>query len=137
MLRYAAAYLFTGLAFALIDSVWLKTMAPRLYQPILGDMLAPSFRLAPAVVFYVLYIAGIQIFAVMPALADGRWQTALVKGALLGFFCYMTYDLTNQATMRVWSTKVTLMDIAWGTVATGIAAGAAAWLVLALLPRGA
>ena len=58
-------------------------------------------------------------------------------GALFGFFCYMTYDLTNQATMRVWSTKVTLMDIAWGTVATGIAAGAAAWLVLALLPRGA
>lgn len=91
MLRYAAAYLFTGLAFALIDSVWLKTMAPRLYQPLLGDLLAPSFRLAPAVIFYVLYIAGIQIFAVVPALADGRWQTALVKGALLGFF--LLHDL--------------------------------------------
>ncbi|MFN3819344.1 DUF2177 family protein [Blastomonas sp.] len=122
MLRYAAAYAFTGLAFALIDSVWLKTMAPRLYQPILGDMLAPSFRLAPAVVFYVLYILGIQIFAVAPALADGRWQTALVNGALLGFFCYMTYDLTNQATLAVWSTKITVLDILWGTFLTGSSA---------------
>lgn len=122
MLRYAAAYLFTGLAFALIDSVWLKTMAPRLYQPILGDMLAPSFRLAPAVVFYVLYILGIQIFAVAPALADGRWQTALVNGAMLGFFCYMTYDLTNQATLAVWSTKITVLDICWGTFLTGSSA---------------
>ena len=122
MLRYAAAYLFTGLAFALIDSVWLKTMAPRLYQPILGDMLAPSFRLAPAVVFYVLYILGIQIFAVAPALADGRWQTALVNGVMLGFFCYMTYDLTNQATLAVWSTKITVLDICWGTFLTGSSA---------------
>ncbi|GGB74787.1 DUF2177 family protein [Blastomonas aquatica] len=119
MLRYAAAYLFTGLAFVLIDSVWLKTMAPRLYQPILGDMLAPSFRLVPAVVFYVFYILGIQIFAVAPALADGRWQTALVNGAMLGFFCYMTYDLTNQATLAVWSTKITVLDILWGTFLTG------------------
>lgn len=122
MLRYATAYLVTGLAFALIDSVWLKTMAPRLYQPILGDMLAPSFRLAPAVVFYVLYILGIQIFAVAPALADGRWQTALVNGAMLGFFCYMTYDLTNQATLAVWSTKITVLDIVWGTFLTGSSA---------------
>ncbi|MFN3475744.1 MAG: DUF2177 family protein [Blastomonas sp.] len=122
MLRYAAAYLFTGLAFALIDSVWLKTMAPRLYQPILGEMLAPSFRLAPAVVFYMLYILGIQIFAVAPALAEGRWQSALVNGALLGFFCYMTYDLTNQATLAVWSTKITVLDILWGTVLTGSSA---------------
>lgn len=122
MLRYAAAYLFTGLAFALIDSVWLKTMAPRLYQPLLGDLLAPSFRLAPAVIFYVLYIAGIQIFAVVPALADGRWQTALVKGALLGFFCYMTYDLTNQATLATWHTKITVLDIIWGTFLTGSSA---------------
>lgn len=122
MLRYAAAYLFTGLAFALIDSVWLKTMAPRLYQPILGEMLAPSFRLAPAVAFYVLYILGIQIFAVAPALAEGRWQSALVNGALLGFFCYMTYDLTNQATLAVWSTKITVLDILWGTVLTGSSA---------------
>lgn len=56
-------------------------------------------------------------------------------GALFGFFCYMTYDLTNHATMKIWSTKVTLLDIAWGSVATGLAAGAAAWIVLTVAPR--
>lgn len=120
--RFILAYFATGIAFAAIDSVWLKTMAPRLYQPLLGDLLAPSFRLAPAVVFYLLYIGGILYFAVAPALADGRWQTALVKGAALGFLCYMTYDLTNQATLRSWSLQITLADIAWGTVLTGSSA---------------
>ncbi|WP_373489203.1 DUF2177 family protein [Blastomonas sp.] len=133
MLRYIIAYLATGLAFALIDSVWLKTMATRLYQPVLGEILAPSFRLAPAVVFYLLYILGIQIFAVAPALADGRWQTALVRGALFGFFCYMTYDLTNQATLKLWSTQITVLDIMWGTFLTGSSALAGFWAARSIL----
>ena len=91
---------------------------------------------APALIFYALYILGIQIFAVAPALTAGKWQVAALWGALFGFFCYMTYDLTNHATMKIWSIKVTLLDIAWGTLATGFAAGAAARLVLAWMPRG-
>ncbi|WP_374393356.1 DUF2177 family protein [Sphingopyxis sp.] len=132
-----AAYIATALVFGALDAIWLTKVGPKLYRPEIGELLMDGWRPAPALIFYVLYILGIQIFAVQPALAAGRWQVAVQYGALFGFFCYMTYDLTNQATMRVWSTKVTLMDIAWGTVATGIAAGAAAWLVLALLPRGA
>jgi uncharacterized membrane protein len=132
-----AAYIATALIFGALDAIWLTKIGPKLYRPEIGELLMDGWRPAPALIFYVLYILGIQIFAVQPALAAGRWQVAAQYGALFGFFCYMTYDLTNQATMRVWSTKVTLMDIAWGTVATGIAAGAAAWLVLALLPRGA
>ena len=132
-----AAYIATALIFGALDAIWLTKVGPKLYRPEIGELLMDGWRPAPALIFYVLYILGIQIFAVQPALAAGRWQVAAQYGALFGFFCYMTYDLTNQATMRVWSTKVTLMDIAWGTVATGIAAGAAAWLVLALLPRGA
>jgi uncharacterized membrane protein len=132
-----AAYIATALVFGALDAIWLTKVGPKLYRPEIGELLMDGWRPAPALIFYVLYILGIQIFAVQPALAAGRWQVAAQYGALFGFFCYMTYDLTNQATMRVWSTKVTLMDIAWGTVATGIAAGAAAWLVLALLPRGA
>lgn len=131
-----AAYIATALIFGALDAIWLTKVGPKLYRPEIGELLMDGWRPAPALIFYVLYILGIQIFAVQPALAAGRWQVAAQYGALFGFFCYMTYDLTNQATMRVWSTKVTLMDIAWGTVATGIAAGAAAWLVLALLPRG-
>lgn len=132
-----AAYIATALVFGALDAIWLTKVGPKLYRPEIGELLMDGWRPAPALIFYALYILGIQIFAVQPALAAGRWQVAAQYGALFGFFCYMTYDLTNQATMRVWSTKVTLMDIAWGTVATGIAAGAAAWLVLALLPRGA
>ncbi len=122
VVKYTVAYIATGLAFALIDSVWLRTMYKRLYQPEIGElMVRGGFRMGPAIVFYVLYIAGMMIFAVGPALAAGKWQIALLQGALLGFFCYMTYDLTNYATLKVWSTKITVLDIMWGTFLTGSA----------------
>lgn len=120
--KYIVAYVATGIAFAVIDSIWLRTMATRLYRPEIGELMAKDFRLGPAVVFYLLYIAGMIYFAVAPALASGRWQTALLYGAVLGFLCYMTYDLTNHATLKVWSLKVTVLDIIWGTVLTGSAA---------------
>ena len=92
--KYAVGYLATGIAFALIDSIWLRTMYTRLYQPELGPLLG-SLKLGAAVVFYLLYIAGMMWFAVAPALANGRWQTALIQGAVLGCLCYATNDLTN------------------------------------------
>jgi uncharacterized membrane protein len=127
--KYLVGYVATGVAFALIDSVWLRSMYSRLYQPEIGEMLYKGgFRLWPAMIFYLLYILGMMIFAVGPALQSGKWQTALVWGALLGFFCYMTYDLTNYATLKVWSIKVTILDIIWGTVLTGSASLAGWWL---------
>lgn len=125
--KYIVAYLATGLSFALIDSLWLSTMYSRLYKPEVGELLG-GLRLAPAIIFYLLYILGMMIFAVGPALQSGKWQTALVWGALLGFFCYMTYDLTNHATLKVWSVKVTVLDIVWGTVLTGSASVAGWWV---------
>ncbi len=122
ILKYLAAYIFTGVAFALIDSVWLRNAYTKLYQPEIGDMLMKDgFRLGPAIAFYLLYIIGMMIFAVVPAFASGRWQTALMYGAMLGFFCYMTYDLTNMATLKQWSMKVVILDIIWGTFLTGSA----------------
>jgi uncharacterized membrane protein len=127
--KYIVAYIATGISFALIDSVWLRNMYDRLYKPEIGEMLYNGgFRLWPAVAFYFLYILGMMIFAVGPALANGKWQTALLWGALLGFFCYMTYDLTNHATLKVWSTKVTVLDMIWGTVLTGSASLAGWWI---------
>jgi uncharacterized membrane protein len=76
-----------------------------------------------------------MIFAVGPALHSGKWQTALLWGAMLGFFCYMTYDLTNFATLKVWSTKVTILDIIWGTILTGSASLAGFWVTQALLGK--
>lgn len=132
--KYAVGYLATGIAFALIDSIWLRTMYTRLYQPELGPLLGP-LKLGPAVVFYLLYIAGMMWFAVAPALANGRWQTALIQGAVLGCLCYATYDLTNQATLKMWSTKVTVLDIMWGTFLTGSASLTGWWVTTAIFGR--
>ncbi len=134
--RYALAYVATGLAFALIDSIWLRTMMTRLYQPEIGDLLMRGVRIGPAVAFYLLYILGMMIFAVAPALKSGQWQMAALNGAMLGFFCYMTYDLTNHATLKVWSLKVTLLDICWGTFLTGAASLAGWWITTRLASQG-
>ena len=132
--RYICAYVATGIAFALIDSVWLRTMSERLYRVEIGELLADRFRIGPAVVFYLLYILGMMIFAVGPALQNGSWKTALCYGAAFGFFTYMTYDLTNFATLKIWSLKVTVLDIIWGTVLTGLAAAAGAAITNRLFP---
>ena len=138
LIKYIVGYIATGIAFALIDSVWLRTMYTRLYQPEIGELLMKGgFRMGPAIIFYLLYILGMMIFAVGPALTTGKWQTALLWGALLGFFCYMTYDLTNYATLKVWSTKVTVLDIIWGTFLTGSASLAGYWVTQALLGKTA
>ena len=134
-LQLIVAYVATAIIFGVLDALWLGKMVPAVYRPEIGEMLMKGWRPAPALIFYALYMLGIQIFAVAPALKSGQWQTALLWGALFGFFCYMTYDLTNYATLKVWSLKVTILDIIWGTVATGAAAGAAAWLVLTFLPK--
>jgi uncharacterized membrane protein len=129
LFKYIIAYLSTGIAFALIDSVWLRTMYPRLYKPEIGSMMMSNgFRLGPAIAFYLLYILGMMVFAVGPAMASGKWQTALVNGAMFGFFCYMTYDLTNMATLKQWSMKVTILDMIWGTILTGSAATVGYWV---------
>lgn len=121
MTRIITAYFATLIVFAAIDAVWLTQVGPSLYKPVLGDLLAEKPRLGAAVVFYAIFIAGIVYFAVLPGLAGG-WRTALVNGAVLGFVAYATYDLTNQATLAVWSTKLTIADMLWGTFLTGLSA---------------
>lgn len=132
MKSYALAYLATGLVFAAMDAAWLSLMTSRLYRPVLHEVLAARVRPVPAVAFYALYILGLVIFAVAPGLAAGRWSAALWRGALFGLFCYMTYDLTNQATMRIWSGGITIADICWGIVASAIAASLGCAAALAL-----
>ena len=135
-LRHTAiAYLSTAVVFLALDAVWLGTMADRLYRPAIGHLMADRFSLAPAVLFYVLYVAGVVVFAVMPALASGRWTTALGQGALLGLLAYATYDLTNQATLKDWSWTVTIADLCWGTFVTAVSAAAAARITMVFTAR--
>lgn len=122
-MQYVIAYLAAGLYMAAVDSVWLTTMI-NTYRQNIGELLLPDgIRIAPAILFYLIYIFGIVWFAVSPALANGgNWQTAAVNGALLGLVCYGTYDLTNQATMKIWPTFITVMDLSWGVFLTSTAA---------------
>jgi uncharacterized membrane protein len=125
MLRYAVAWLGAGVVLAALDATWLTTTNLPLYRPTLGPVLAASPRVGSAILFYVVYLVGVVVFAVSPAMRSGQWRDATIKGALLGFFCYATYDLTNQATLVVWATKITVLDLCWGTflTASGATAG--------------
>ncbi|MBX7531324.1 DUF2177 family protein [Qipengyuania sp. 1XM1-15A] len=120
-MTWIVAFIAAALAFGLLDAMWLGWAGENFYRPRLGDMLADSFRMGPALVFYAAYIAAIVWFAVRPGLAGGLGAAAL-NGALLGAICYATYDLTNQATLKQWSTTVTVTDICWGAFATAVAA---------------
>ena len=134
-MTYVAAYVAALLVFFLADMVWLGTMVSRLYRPALGDLLLSGANIPPAIVFYLLYPVGLVIFAIVPALKSGNITTALFSGALFGLFTYGTYDLTNQATLRNWSTTLTIADMAWGSVLGGISAVWAAWVVTKLFQQ--
>ena len=129
-MKWIVAYIATGVVFGALDAAWLRWAGPNLYRPALGELLATNFRAAPAIVFYALYIAALVWFAVRAGHANDLGAgigMAVLNGALLGGICYATYDLTNQATMKVWPVHVTLIDIAWGAVASGVAAGVGCW----------
>lgn len=133
--HYAIAYVSTAVVFLVLDAIWLGTMADRLYRPAMGSIMLERFALAPAVAFYLIYIAGVVVFAVTPALQSGRWVTALGYGAMLGLMAYATYDLTNQATLKDWSWTVTIADLCWGTFVTAVSAAAAARITMAITGR--
>ena len=135
MKTLATAYVATLVAFLGLDAVWLSRMADVLYRPVLGDMLLSTFRPLPALIFYGVYIAGLVHFAVRPGLTAGPWST-LIDGAILGFVAYATYDLTNQATLKNWSTALTLADLAWGTFASAAAASLGRLVTLWFAPAG-
>lgn len=130
-MKWIVAYIAAAVPFGLLDFLWLRWAGPNFYRPAIGELLAPSFRGAPALVFYLIYLGGMVWFAVRPGLAGGPSQ-ALLNGALFGAIAYATYDLTNQATMKVWPVHVTLVDIAWGAFATAAACGVASWVTTRL-----
>ena len=128
----ALAFVCVLIVFAVIDTLWLTSMAGRIYRPLIGDMLAEQFRLAPALAFYGLYAAGLTVFAVLPGLREGEWRTALIWGGLFGLFAYGTYDLTNYATLKTWGLKITLIDMTWGVIVSAAASGLACLAALRL-----
>lgn len=136
MFKWISATFATAGSFVALDAAWLSLAAGRLYRPRLGALLLDQFHVQPAALFYAIYIAGIMVFAVSPAMARGRATGALARGAMLGLVAYSTYDLTNQATLRGWSISVTIADLCWGMFVTGVAASIGFSVARALSGRG-
>ncbi|KQU93376.1 hypothetical protein ASC89_24875 [Devosia sp. Root413D1] len=131
---FVVAYAGAAITMLALDALWLTTMVPRLYQPQLGSLLAERPNLAVAGVFYLLYLVGVLVFAILPALEARSWLAALGFGALLGLVAYGTYDFTNLSTLRNWPLSLSLIDVAWGTALTAVTALGGYWAVRWLLP---
>lgn len=129
-MKFVVAYVVAAIAFGILDSLWLRWAGPNLYRPVIGEIMADNFRVAPAAAFYLIYLAGMVYFAIRPGIESGNVGTAILNGALLGALCYATFDLTSQAVFKVWSTQVSVMDIAWGAFATATTSAIATYAVL-------
>ncbi len=132
MTKYLIAYGIAAISFGVLDAIWLRWAGENFYRPVIGEIMAEEFDMKAAGVFYFLYLAGMVWFAIKPGLESGSVGTALLNGILLGALCYATYDLTSQAILKVWATKISLVDIAWGAFATGTASTIATWATLKL-----
>ena len=139
MLRYIVTYFTTLFAFALIDSVWLTLVAAPLYKQVLGEILLTNFRPVPAVLFYLLQIAGILVFVVPRDVGPyGEPQTlpmTFLFGALFGLFTYATFDLTNYAIIDPWTSYLAWTDIAWGMFLTAAASTIGVWTAEAIIRK--
>ena len=120
---YLTTYIAIFLTMFIIDMVWLGIIAKSTYANAMGSLLTPSPNLWAAAAFYLLFPLGLLIFAVLPQAESPVWKAALM-GALFGFFAYSTYDLTNLAVIKDWPLGLTFIDMAWGTLVSGVAATA-------------
>ena len=118
MIPYVIALVVLGI----LDGVWLGLIAGAYYKSQLGPLLAQPIGWAPAIAFYLIYTAGLLFFVIQPSLESGGWQRGLLWGAGLGFVAYATYNLTCLSVIRGYPTNLALLDLAWGTVLSGLTA---------------
>lgn len=121
-MKYIVVYFISLAVFLVIDFVWLGIIAKNLYSSEIGHLMAEKVKFVPAFIFYMLFVVGIVILVINPALEAKSLAKALIFGSVLGFVSYATYDLTNFATLKDWPLKVVIIDIIWGTFLTGTVA---------------
>ena len=122
MPRTVSSFLVASVIFLALDSVWLVAVASPLYRDELGDRIAETPDLLAGAAFYVLYMAALLWFAILPGLRDGSVRTAAVNGAVLGAAAYGTWALTNRAVLTDWPWLLVPVDIAWGTALSAVTA---------------
>lgn len=118
MTDFIIRFLTAGLVFGIIDALWLTLVANKFYKAQIGSLLLEKPNLIAAVLFYLIYLIGLLVFVINPAIAAEDWRQALSLGALFGFVAYATYDLTNLATLKGFPVKLVIVDLIWGTVVT-------------------
>jgi uncharacterized membrane protein len=123
MLKYFGVYAAVFASMVVIDMIWLRLIAVQWYADSMGPLLSNSPNLWAAAAFYLLFPVGLLIFAVFPS-EDTSVIKAVIMGALFGFFAYATYDLTALAVIKGWPVGLTFLDMAWGTLVSGVSAGA-------------
>ena len=121
-------YFFFFFSLEIIDLIWLLGIAKNLYRDDMGSLMASEPKLLAGLGFYLLYALGASIFVILPAISKQSWIYAAQYGALFGFFCYMTYDLTNLAVIRDFPIRLAFIDIAWGSAVTAFSATIAYWV---------
>ena len=108
-----------GVLFLLVDMIWLTVVARGLYLREIGSLLLERPNLAAAAAFYVLYLAGLTFFVLLPGLESGSLLRVLLTGAAFGLVAYGTYDLTNLATLKGFTPRIAVIDMTWGATLTG------------------
>ena len=127
--KLAISYLLTFAVFFIVDMAWLGFIAKDLYKKYLGSFLSEQVNWTAAFIFYFLFVAGVFIFAILPAVEKYSLRSAIIMGGLLGFFTYATYDLTNLATLKGWPTTIVFIDMAWGFFLTSVVSTAGFYIV--------
>lgn len=125
-------YISTAVVFLGLDAVFLKNIMRPVFETHLSDWLLDDFRIGPAAVFYLAYIAGVLFFVSWPALENGSIFGTFTKAALLGLMAYGTYEFTNYATLDRWHPTMVAVDFIWGGVLTGVSAVAGMLITRAL-----
>jgi uncharacterized membrane protein len=116
VINFIKLYFIAVPIFFIIDLTWLGVIAKDLYKKHMGHLMRPVPNWPVAVIFYLLFIIGLIIFVISPAIRNNSWSYALLYGALFGFFTYMTFDLTSWAVLKDWPWKIVIIDIIWGIV---------------------
>ncbi|MDZ7671935.1 MAG: DUF2177 family protein [Halanaerobiales bacterium] len=119
MYSYFKVYILAFLVFILIDSIWLGSIAKKLYRKQIGFLMKENFDMKVALIFYLVFIVGLLFFVLNNAIINQSWQYALFAGMFYGFITYATYDITNLATIKDWPVFLTVIDIIWGSVLCG------------------
>jgi len=123
-------YAITASTFFLIDLLWIGLIAKGFYAKFIGSMMSDQVNWVAALIFYLIYIAGIMLFVLIPALKNGSGvMHVMVMGGLLGLFAYSTFDLTALALFKDWPFVVTIVDMVWGTLLTAGTAAATLWII--------